>query len=526
MPGRLTVVSVLAVLSAGPSSRLHAQCPDGSPPPCRFSRTAGSASANSVAVLYFENLSRDTTDIYLADGLTEDVTAKLGQVRRLSVTSRASVRRLHGAALMPTALLGQTLNVAYLVSGSVQRSGERLRVTVELLRAKTGERLWGDQYDRSAADVLAIQEDIARAVAGGIAGRLLPAEQAKIAARPTLSPEAYDHYLRGNRLMWRQTERTLMAAIQEYEAALRIDSTFAAARGRLAFAYGFVLNWSYQPESLLTDNLFGRAARTTDRAIHDDSTSSDAWLARSMVLFFSGKNEELGQALAAAGRAVLLNQADDAGQGWNGTLLRRAGRFAEAKEQYRLARSINPLNVQAVADAGFTAYAERRYPEARQWYDSAIVLDTTFSSQFGLRARVRASQGDLRGALDDATHALRLATPSEHLRMAAELAEMEARNGERDSARLLLQRTFEALGWPGGVPPGVISVRNAYDPALAAANLGMTDVAIAILEQARPRSAWLWSYLYWKDFDLLRNDPRFATIFETARPSGAPEVPP
>ncbi|HXJ30474.1 MAG TPA: hypothetical protein VNG35_07530, partial [Gemmatimonadales bacterium] len=273
-------------------------------------------------------------------------------------------------------------------------------------------------------------------------------------------------------------------------------------------------------------NLFGRAARTTDRAIHDDSTSSDAWLARSMVLFFSGKNEELGQALAAAGRAVLLNQADDAGQGWNGTLLRRAGRFAEAKEQYRLARSINPLNVQAVADAGFTAYAERRYPEARQWYDSAIALDTTFSSQFGLRARVRASQGDLRGALDDATHALRLATPSEHLRMAAELAEMEARNGERDSARLLLQRTFEALGWPGGVPPGVISVRNAYDPALAAANLGMTDVAIAILEQARPRSAWLWSYLYWKDFDLLRNDPRFATIFETARPSGAPEVPP
>ena len=526
MADRLTVVSVLAALCACPCGHLLAQCPDGSSPPCRSSHPGSAPTASSVAVLYFENLSRDTTDIYLADGLTEDITAKLGQVSRLAVTSRAAVRRLHDAASMPTAVLGRTLNVGYLVSGSVQRSGERLRVTVELLRAMTGQRLWGEQYDRSAADLLAIQEEIARAVASGITGRLLPAEQATLAARPTLSPEAYDHYLRGNRLMWRQTERTITAAIREYEVALRIDSTFAAARGRLAFAYGFVLNWSYQPESLLIDSLLGRAARTTARALHDDSTSSDAWLARSMVLFFGGRNDELGEALAAARRAALLNQTDDAGQGWYGTLLRRAGRFAEAYQQYRLARSINPWNVQAVADAGFTAYLERRYADARQWYDSAIALDTTFSTQFALRARVRASQGDLRGALDDATRALRLATPSERLRMAAELAEMEARNGERDSARARLERTFAALGWPQGVPPGVISVRNAYDPVLAAANLGMTDVAIGILQQARPRGAWLWSYLYWKDFDVLRSDPRFAHIFATAQPPGAPKVPP
>lgn len=251
----------------------------------------------------------------------------------------------------------------------------------------------------------------------------------------------------------------------------------------------------------------------------------DAWLSRAIVLFFRGRSEDLPKAIMSVGRAAGLNPADDATQEWYGTLLRRVGRFADAERQYALARRINPWNVQAVADAGFTAYAERRFAVARQWYDSAIALDSTFSSQFSMRARVRAAEGDLAGARDDAAHALRLATPSERPRLSAELAEMEVRNGRTDSAAARLATAFVLLGWPNGIPPAAISVRNAYDPSLAALALGMRDVAVGILDHARPRGAWLWSYLYWPDFDPLRGDPRFARVFDEARPPGVPEVP-
>src|SRR5438034_6320520 len=178
--GRIAAAVVL--LSVGPTVRPStAQCPDGSPPPCRAARTdpgrQSGVPTNSVAVLYFDNLSRDTADAYLAEGLTEELIAQLGRVERLVVKSRNAVRRYRSDDLDP-AQLGRVLGVAYLVSGSVRRSGTRLRVTVELVRATTGVRLWGEQYDRAQADLLDLQEGIARAVAGVIAGLLLPAERA------------------------------------------------------------------------------------------------------------------------------------------------------------------------------------------------------------------------------------------------------------------------------------------------------------------------------------------------------------
>src|SRR6266851_2493636 len=156
---RLVALSVVAVLPVVP---LAAQCPDGSPPPCRPQSTRLPQAPNSVAVLYFDNLSRDTADAYLADGLTEEITARLGQIARLVVKSRNAVRRYRAVAIAPPTA-GRTLGVAHLFSGSIRRAGRRLRVTVELVRAGSGDRLWGDQYDRTDADVLVIEEDVARA---------------------------------------------------------------------------------------------------------------------------------------------------------------------------------------------------------------------------------------------------------------------------------------------------------------------------------------------------------------------------
>jgi len=159
----------------------------------------GRSRAHTVAVMYLDNQSRDTSDAYLADGLTEEITTKLGQIGRLAVTSNTTMRRYRNGTTEP-AQLGRELRVAQLVSGSIRRAGHRIRVNVELLRARDGVQLWADAYDRTDADLLAIEEDVARAVASAIAGRLLPGEQATLAARPTQNPEAYDHLLRGQLL--------------------------------------------------------------------------------------------------------------------------------------------------------------------------------------------------------------------------------------------------------------------------------------------------------------------------------------
>src|SRR5213594_1001112 len=139
---------VLACAAASPTS-LRAQCPDGSPPPCRPSRSAqGTPGATSVAVLTLGLLSRDTTDVYLAEGLADAIASRLGQSGRLVVTSRTYVRRLRGVATLPPADLGRALNAAYLVSGTLLRSGARLHVTVELVRAATGRQAWSQEFDR------------------------------------------------------------------------------------------------------------------------------------------------------------------------------------------------------------------------------------------------------------------------------------------------------------------------------------------------------------------------------------------
>src|SRR5262249_25938308 len=136
------------------------QCPDGSPPPCNRARIAAPA-ATSVAVMYFDNLSRDTADTYLADAITDELITRLRQLDRLQVKSRSAVRRYRGDDVLPPAELGRALGVAHLVNGTVRREGNRVRVTVELTRAATGAHVWGDVLDRTSGDLMTVESDVA-----------------------------------------------------------------------------------------------------------------------------------------------------------------------------------------------------------------------------------------------------------------------------------------------------------------------------------------------------------------------------
>jgi len=516
----MTRAFLLCVCWVGASVRpALAQCPDGTPPPCRVARVASAApAANSVAVLYFENLGRDTADAYLADGLTEEVTARLGQVGRLAVTSRTAVRRLRStAATMEPVALGRALGAAYLVNGSVRRAGSRLRVTVELVRATTGARAWGDQYDRSDTDLLALQEDIARAVATGITGRLLPAERAVIASRPTRNPVAYDHYLRGTRTLNDVNPRSLGRAIAEYEAALRLDPGFTSARAAIALAYALAINWNWATPEIPPETLLARGLAAAERALREDTLSSDAWLARGGLLMFERPRTFEG-VLDALRRSVAIDPENERAHEWHAIALRRLGDFEAAAASYRRASELDPSAPQAVADRGFIAFNLRRYPEAVRWYDSASVIDPTAWQNLVFRARIRLELGDGAGARADAHAAVRIGGAQRLAELVA--IQVDARTGDSVVARSRLDSLLVAFA-----PADSIPVRDGYEIALALLATGQRQRALDVLERTRPRGPWLWTYLLFPGFDRVRQDQRFQRVFEESRPPGAPRLP-
>ena len=194
--GLIFNAAAAAVACGATTTSASAQCPDGTPPPCAAQRRPAPA-PNSVAVLYFDNLSRDTSDVFLADGLTEELIIRLSQVRRLEVKSRFESLRFRGQRVNDPRAIGRELHASFLVTGSIQQAGQRVRLRVALVRTRDGTQQWGDVYERAGGDILTLQADVAREVAGAITGQLLPEERASLARRPTRDPIAYNLYLRG-----------------------------------------------------------------------------------------------------------------------------------------------------------------------------------------------------------------------------------------------------------------------------------------------------------------------------------------
>ncbi len=501
------VAIVTALLSAYPTIRLSAQCPDGSPPPCRPapSRTAPPPAPNSIAVLYFDNLSRDTADAYLAEGLTDELIATLGRIERLSVKSRVAVRPYRGVSLEPAAL-GRALGVVHLLSGSVQRSGARLRITVELVRAATGVGVWGEQYDRTEADLLVIREQLARAVAGAVVGRLLPEERGLVSAQPTRDPRAYDRFLRGNYLIAQRNRVAVARAIAEYEAAAQLDPGFTAAHAQVAFAYGMFHehNWAYP--GISRDSILERAVAAADRALQIDSSSSEAWLARGEMLSYRYPRT-LDSAVAAYRRALVIDPHNAQALHSYGLMLEILGDDSGAVTAYHRALAVEPERPVTLHNLGLINFNARRYHAARDWLDSALVVDRGFVFAYELRSRARLLLGELREARSDAETAVQLAGKDEP-RPRAWPALVAARAGDTIAAR---QR----------VAPLRREAPARWAVAMVLVALGDTAEALDILERVEAEtgeSYWHWRELRSPEFDPLRENPRFRRLVEESRP--------
>jgi len=468
-------------------------------------------SPTSVAVLYFENRSPDTADAYLADGLTEAIITSLGQVERLAVKSRNAVRLYRGNPADDPAALGHALGVAYLVGGSVRRTGAALHVTAELLRAGNGVHVWGAQYERRDAALQAIEQEITDAVATRITGELAPAERAALARRPTADPTAYDHFLHGNYYVAQRTPRAVQRAIQEFETAVRLDPTFAPALARIALGYALFLDWGWDYPGLRPEEVLARGFGAADRALARDSTSADAWMARGFLLSFRQPRSFAGVEDAFR-RAIALDPVNAEAYHQYGMTLLWLGQDSAALAMYRRALELEPERAITLFNVARVRMRHNAYGDARRWLDSALAVDPGADYAYVLRALGHLRLGEVADARADGETAVRLRA-GYRLPGAAVLVLAALAAGDTGAARArldALEREIESAGRP--------TVTDAAWVGRALVALGNPDRALDLLERVRPRGARLWFYLRSPEFDAVRSNPRFRRLVEESKP--------
>jgi TolB-like protein/Tfp pilus assembly protein PilF len=509
------LVWVLGTVS--PVSAVSAQCPDGTPPPCAARPARAAAAApTSVAVLYFDNLSRDTADAYVADGLTEELIARLGQIERLQVKSRTAVQRYRGRPIDDPTSLGRTLGVAHLVSGSVRRGAGRLRVTVEMTRASTGVRVWGNTYERGVDDLMAVETDIAQAIAEGVGGQLAPAERRSLAARPTANPAAYDRMLRGNFSLARRTGADARRAITEFEAAVRIDPAFAQVWARVGLAYYLFLDWGWPWPGLSAESLLSRGFVAADRALALDSTTSDAWMARGLLLTHRDPAGHAG-AVPALERAVQLDPRN--AEAWHqlgGILMTQWRDPAAVHRAFGRALALDPQRMITLTNLGLVYRYEGREAEGLVILDSAVATNPDAYYPRVTRGWSRLLLGDLAGARADADAAERLRPADFILASEALSVAVLAASGDSAAARTRAEAVGAIIGDGGALSYGLASY-----VAMAFTASGQHDRAIAALARARAEGASLWFTMLDPVFAPLRRHPGYQPLLAEVRPPWA-----
>ena len=464
----------------------------------------------SVAVLYFET--PDTATAYLADGLTEAIITSLGRVERLGVKSRNAVRRFRGTADDPTTL-GRALGVAYLVSGSVGRSGrgQSPAVTVELLRASDGMHVWGGQYEGRDTALQAIPEAVARAVTTAITGALRPVERTMLASRPPRDPGAYDRFLRANYELAQRTPRAVRRAIDQYESAVRLDPGFTPALARVAIGYGLFLDWGWEYPRLSPEAVLAHGFDAADRALRQDSASADAWMARGFLLSFRNPRTFAGVREALL-RALGLDPRNAEAHHQYGMALLWLGRDSAAADMYRRALALEPERPITLFNLGRVAARQTRYAEARRWADSALAIDPGADYAYVLRALAEFRLGSPAEARADAETAARLRAG---FRVPAEavLALVELQAADTPAGRTRIERLEREIRGAG-----LATITDAAWVGRALVALGESDRALDLLERVRPRGARLWFYLRAPEFDAIRSTARFGKLVGESAP--------
>ncbi len=422
----------------------------------------------SLAVLYFENLSRVEEDEYFRDGITEDIIVELSKIQGLRVFPRSAVLAYRDKpATAPQ--VGQQLNAAYVLAGSLRRAGNRLRITAQLVEARTGHSVWAERYDRQLEDVFAIQDEIAQSIARALKVVLTEKEKRAIAKAPTADVQAYDYYLRGRQFFHQFRRKGFDFARQMFARAIAIDPGYARAYAGVADCCSFFYMYYESSEANL------READTTSRkAIEIDP--------------------ELAEAHASRGLAVSLNK-----------------RYKEAKQEFETAIRLNPKLFEAYYFYARARFAEGKLAEAAELFEQAsransedyqapLLLGSVY---IGLGRKEEAKMAYRRG----------LRVIEKHLELHPDDARATyfgalslGQLGEKERSQEWAERAL-------AIDPDDSSVL--YNVGCVYANLGQTEKAIDCLERSVTSGMGQKEWIeHDSDLDSLRSHPRFQALLE------------
>ena len=462
--------------------------------PPAFSTTQPTLDKNRIAILPFANFSPDAKDEYFADGITEEIISTVSGISGLSVISRTSVMGYKGTT-KKVKEIGKELDVGSVLEGSFRKAGNKIRIATQLIDVAGDRHLWAENYDRELDDVFAVQSDIARQVANALRVKILPRDQTHIEKIPTRNPEAHSLYLKG-RYYWNQRSKdSLLKAIEEYEAAIKLDPDYALAYSGIADSYSVLGDHNYLPYA----EAFSKQREYALKAVERDETSAEARTSLAAAL----RNErEYSAAEAEIEKALELNPSYATAHHWYGVHLLYTGRREGALQEALTAQKLDPLSPMIASFVGITHDALGNYEHAERQHLRALELQPDFIPAIANLAGTywherkfddveRLGQTYLRVSKDEFTSKLAFAT-----NYALAGKEMEARRTMAEAEKIR-------------------DTTQPHDPLEVIYHIALRelDKAVELIEDEYARGAdWLGEIAYDPLYAAVRNDQRVKSI--------------
>ncbi|MFN2621213.1 MAG: tetratricopeptide repeat protein [Chthoniobacterales bacterium] len=456
----------------------------------------------SIAVLPFDNLSRDPDNAYFVEGIQDEILTRLAKIADLKVIARSSTLRFQNKGDLPQ--IAQQLGVAHLLEGSVQKVNDQVRVNVQLIKAANEAHLWAEVYDRKLTDIFAVESEIAKTIADTLQAKLTGSEQHAIAARPTENTEAHQLYLKG-RFFWnKRTGNDLKKSIDYFEQAIAIDPNYALGYAGVADAYVFLPGYSAgDPQTS-----YPKAMTAAKKALELDDTLAEAHTTLALALWYY--DYDFSQANREFQRAIELNPNYATGhQQYGNNTLSALGRFNEAIAEGKRAVELDPLSLVINADLGSNYYFARRYDEAIAQQRKTLEIDPGYYYAHVNLGEALAAKRTFDDAIAQFQKARALNDDPFVLGL---LGHAYASSGNKAEALKILDQ-LKALSGQRYV--------SAYSFAIVYGALGDKENALRWLEQCyRDRAG---ADLQWIRVDALvdplRHDPRFEALAEKIVPA-------
>jgi len=458
-----------------------------------FFRKTPQKPIESIAVLPLENLSDDPAQEYFSDGMTDELIGEIARIGSLRVISRTSVMQYKRGVRKSLPEIARQLNVDAILEGTILQAGQKVRITAQLIRAQDDRHLWSEKYERDLSDVLAMQSEVARAVASQIQIKLTLLEQTSLARARQVRPEAYEEFLKGNFFLQKGIPG-IDKSVAHFKEAIQLDPGSAESYAGLAEALCFSGIFGLRPSG----ETYPEARLNAQKALELDELNASAHNALADVK--QGYDWDFAGAEAEFQRALQINPSHLLARLWRAESLTRRGKFEEAVAESARAVKLDPVSSRSLISRAMIFYRVRRYDDAIQASQQALDLDPHMVNALWWQGMSYAGKRDFPKSVASLTKALEMSRGSLFPGL---LGFVHGRAGEKQKALEMLGQVTK-LAQQQYVTP--------IDFAMIHAGLGDADPTFLWLEKAYQARSVRVVELRCACFDHFRSDPRYANL--------------